>query len=192
MSAADIDAVYANVWVVRVAAGHDVAADGRGGYEEHEDRGEHYRRDLYVLCARGFLRFLLGGEGRLFLCLAPRLSSLLFLFGSLLLFLDARRFFSSAAWSFSAFSSASSRSRRCARVSVPGSFSEPSGVKLLFLSVKSLTSLVHLLLVKLGEKLLLALGQTDLVCRAVRVLYPRGIVYAAAGLRLKHDADKRV
>ena len=43
-----------------------------------------------MLCARGLLRFLLGGEGRLFLCLAPRLSSLLFLFGSLLLFLGAR------------------------------------------------------------------------------------------------------
>ena len=52
--------------------------------------------------------------------------------------------------------------------------------------------LVHLLLVKLGEKLLLALGQTDLVCRAVGVLHPRGAVYAAAGLSLKHDADKRV
>ena len=115
-------------------------------------------------------------------------------------------FFSSAARSFSAFSSASSRSRRCARVSVRGDFSEPSGVKLLFLSVKSLTSLVclskkscvvwclliHLLLVKLGEKLLLALGQTDLVCGTVGVLHPRGAVYAAAGLSLKHDADKRV
>ena len=120
-----------------------------------------------MLCARGLLLFLLGAERRLFLCLAPRLSSLLFLFGSLLLFLDARLL-----------------------LLLGGA--EPSGVKLLFLSVKSLTSLVHLLLVKLGEKLLLALGQTDLVCRAVRVLYPRGIVYAAAGLRLKHDADKRV
>ena len=125
---------------------------------------------------------------------ALRRASAACFFSSAACFFSSMRacFFSSAAWSFSAFSSASSRSRRCARVSVPGSFSEPSGVKLLFLSVKSLTSLVHLLLVKLGEKLLLALGQTDLVCRAVRVLYPRGIVYAAAGLRLKHDADKRV
>ena len=43
-----------------------------------------------MLCARGLLLFLLGGKRRLFLGLAPCFGGLLFLFGSLLLFLDAR------------------------------------------------------------------------------------------------------
>ena len=124
---------------------------------------------------------------------------MLFLFGSLLLFLDARLLlFLGGAELFGLFLGFEPFTPLRARLGAGRLFRAVRReiIDLTGLLVKKSCGmcclLVHLLLVKLGEKLLLALGQTDLVCRAVRVLYPRGAVYAAAGLSLKHDADKRV
>ena len=131
---------------------------------------------------------------------------MLFLFGSLLLFLDARLLlFLGGAELFGLFLGFEPFTPLRARLGAGRLFravrreiivpvcqiTDLTGL-LVKKSCGMCCLLVHLLLVKLGEKLLLALGQADLVCRAVRVLYPRGAVYAAAGLRLKHDADKRV
>ena len=152
-----------------------------------------------MLCARGLLLFLLGAERRLFLGLAPCLGGLLLLLNvRLLLFLGGTELFGL----FLGFEPltplrarlGAGRLFRAVRREIIVPVCQITDLTGLLVKKSCVVwcLLVHLLLIKLGEKLLLALGQTDLVCRTVGVLHPRGAVYAAAGLSLKHDADKRV
>ena len=122
------------------------------------------------LSRAAFCAFSSAVRGGFLPCAAPQQPA--FLFVSLLLFSMRACFFSSAARSFSAFSLGFEPfAPLCARLGAGPAEAVRREIVVPVCQIVDLTGSSSAR--KARRKLLLALGQTDLVCRAVRVLYPR-------------------